>query len=66
MFATSQRFCNPKPPNFTGSVSNALSTSEHILSPVIACKNVILMFLQSEVHSGIYQVVFVRKTRIFV
>ena len=36
MFATSQRFCNPKLPNYTGSASNALSASEYILSPVIA------------------------------
>ena len=36
MFGTSQRFCNPKPPNFAGSASNALSASEHILPPVIA------------------------------
>ena len=36
MFPTIQRLCNPKPPNFTGSASNALSASEHICSPVIA------------------------------
>ena len=32
MFATSERLCNPKPLNFTGSANNFLSASKHICS----------------------------------
>ena len=66
VFATSGMFCNPKPPIFTGSAINALSTYAHIWHLVIAGIKVILTFFQSEVSSRLYQVLFVRKTRSYV
>ena len=61
VFATSGRFCNPKPPIFTGSAINALSTYAHIWHRVIAGIKVILMFFRLEVSSRLYQVLFARK-----
>ena len=59
MLATSQRFHNPKLSNFTGSASNAFSTSEEI--SVIASKRD-FNFFQSQISSRLYLVLFVRKT----